>query len=117
MIVPTQVSIDIVPTKDTGALISVCTTGHIDPKSESGKPKLTKQIYMSVNNRIPILKQTSSNTNLLYQKRLLLSKYIFYTLQKAFFAAHIMLQLLKSIGIRMGMNNGSNNTFEQILEF
>ena len=56
MIVPAQVSIDIVPTKDTGALISVCTTGHIDPKSESGNPKLTKQIYMSVNNRIPILK-------------------------------------------------------------
>jgi hypothetical protein len=56
MIVPAQVSIDIVPTKDTGALISVCTTGHIDPKSESGKPKLIKQIYMSVNNRLPILK-------------------------------------------------------------
>ena len=56
VIVPAQVSIDIVPTKDTGALISVCTTGHIDPKSESGKPKLIKQIYMSVNNRLPILK-------------------------------------------------------------
>ena len=56
VIVPAQVSIDIVPTKDTGALISVCTTGHIDPKSESGKPKLTKQTYMSVSNRIPIPK-------------------------------------------------------------
>ena len=56
VIVPAQVSIDIVPTKDTGALISVCTRGHIDPKSESGKPKLTKQIYMSVSSRIPIPK-------------------------------------------------------------
>ena len=56
MIVPTQVSIDIVPANDMGTLISVCSAGHIDPKSESGKPKLTKQIYMSVNNRLPILK-------------------------------------------------------------
>jgi hypothetical protein len=55
MIVLAQVSIDIVPTKDIGTLISVCTTGHIDPKSESGKPKLTKQIYISVNNKLPIL--------------------------------------------------------------
>ena len=56
VIVPAQVSIDIVPANDTGTLISVCSTGHIDPKRESGKPKLIKQIYMSVNNRLPILK-------------------------------------------------------------
>lgn len=30
MIVPTQVSIDIVPANDTCTLISVCSTGHID---------------------------------------------------------------------------------------
>ena len=56
MIVPTQVSIDIVPANDICTLISVFSEGHIDPNSESGKPKLIKQIYISVNNKLPIFK-------------------------------------------------------------
>ena len=64
MIVPAQVSMDMVPANDTGTLISLYSTGHIDPNSESGKPKLIKQIYISANNRLPIPKQTPLSSNL-----------------------------------------------------
>lgn len=49
--------IDIIPAKDIGTFISVCNTGHAEPNRESGKPRLIKQTYMSINHKLAIVIQ------------------------------------------------------------
>ena len=44
IIVPPEIIIVIMPIKETGTPNSRCITGHPDPRSESGKPRLIKAI-------------------------------------------------------------------------
>ena len=43
-IVPTKMVAEMIPAKEIGTLISACSTGHADPRRESGRPRLMKQM-------------------------------------------------------------------------